>query len=141
MAVDIHKNYPWGCLEDSFVPKDGEGIVAGMFAFLNSTTQKLEKAVGASGEYAMLCMNNQPLSPIENSGKIQVVKENGSFLTDQFVAGAPYVMHVKLQVSTDGGHKGKVTVHAGGASSIVGRFLGFDSILGTTMLKFDLVRD
>ena len=104
---------------------------------------ELVKADGTAGEYAMLAMNNQPTHFMENSEKIQVVKENGSFLSDQYKVGPAYAPHTPLQVSTAGGEEGLITIHAGGAAPVIGRFIKWGSSSANDEIQFmvfDLVR-
>jgi len=143
MAVDTYKNYPHNVLEASYTPKDAEGIVEGMMVKLDANDE-LVKADGTAGEYAMLAMNGMPKGFMDNSGKIQCIKENGSFLTDQFKVGPSYTPHVRLQVSTAGGEEGLITIHGGGASPVIGRFIGWNKNSANddvTFMTFDLVRD
>lgn len=139
MAFDIHKNYPHGCLEDSYKPKDGEGIIAGMMVKFDANAE-LIKASGVAGEYAMIATIDQPVNFFEQGGKVQVVKENASLMSNQFVQGPVYNPHDALQVSVTPGEEGLITKHTGGAAPIIGRFLDFKTIDDITYLLFDLVR-
>lgn len=139
MAADIHKNYPDKVLEDSYFPEAGQKLIKGCFAFLNSNG-KLERAVGATDEYAGFCMTDQSSNFIENGEKVQLVKENGSFWTDQYKVGPSYVPGSKLQVSTNVSEKGIATLHAGGTAPVIGRFIRIESRKNKTMMLFDLVR-
>ena len=140
MAVDIHKNYPYGCLEDSYEPKDSSGIVEGHMVFQHATTGKIELAVGAVDEYAMLAMNSAPLGFMDQSEKIQCIKEGGTFWTDKFKAGVSYTYGGQLQVSVAGGEEGILTIHAGGTAPVIGRYRGTEVINNVQMILFDLVR-
>lgn len=144
MSVDNYKNYPDRVLEDSYTAKTGQAIVEGMMV-VRDANGDLEKAVGADDEYAMLAMNNQSDRFGENANKINCVKENGSFLTNQFKVGPSYVYGGKLQVSAAGGEEGIITIHdAGGTRPVIGRYQGIkvmDQIDdGANFMIFDLVR-
>lgn len=139
MAVDLHKGYPYAVIEDSFKPKDGEGIVEGMMVALDANNE-LIKATDAADEYAMVAFNNQPTKFLENGGKVQAVTgENLIFHTDQFKVGPAYLIDSKLQVSQAGGEEGLLTLFAGG-NNVVGRFRGFHQIGDKQMMRVELTR-
>lgn len=145
MAVDNYKNFPERVLEDSYLCKASENIVEGMMVVRDSATGLVKKAVGAADEYAMLAMNDQSERFMENANKINCVKENGSFLTNQFKVGPSYTYGCKLQVSAAGGEEGLLTIHDGGATRpIVGRYQGIKVMDQTdgnaNFMIFDLVR-
>ena len=140
MAFQTHKNWPYGCLEDSYAPKANEAIEEGMMVKLDSNGE-LVKADGSVDEYAMIAIIKQPENFFEQGEKITVIKENASVMTDQYKQGDAYVPHAKLQVSQVGGEQGIVRLHQGGATvPVIGRFVEFVSHDETTFMKIDLTR-
>jgi hypothetical protein len=142
MALNFHKGYPDRMLEDSYVAKVGEAIDLGMMVIIDSASGQLVKAVGGADEYAMVAFTKQPLNFMENGGKVSVVKENVSLFTSYFKVGPNYVPGCKLQVSTNAGEKGVLTIHAGGGAPVIGRYQRIEKMnnMTTDMMLFDLVR-
>jgi len=136
MAVDIIRNYPHQCLQGNYTPKTAEGIVEGMFVYLDSNNL-LVKAIGAANEYAMLSMSTQDK---EQGNLLAVIKENGSFFTSYFKVGPSYTPGCRLQVSVAGGEEGILTIHAGAGAPVIGRYIKVETINGVSMLGFDLTR-
>lgn len=144
MAVNIHKNYPIGCLEASYPAVAGQAIEAGMLVKINATGS-LVKADNTSGENAWLAMSSQPLNWMDQGGKIQVVKGNGSFWTSMFSTGGSndYTDNVNAPLYVDPGAAGYfTTVNTGGTSTSVGRLLSAapETINNVSMICFDLTR-
>jgi len=136
---DIVKGFPYRDIRSQYPGKANEDIEAGHMVKVN-TDGELVLANGTAGEYAMPAMNDQPEFLCEQGGKIAVLMENVVFATDKFKSGVTYDYDAKLQVSATGGEEGIITVHGGGASPVLGRFVGWMTVFGTTLMKVNLSR-
>ena len=135
MAMDTYDGWPLGgSLNDNFVPKAGEAIIAGMFVKRDAQGE-LVKADATTGEKAFFALENQSDNAVIEAKKMAVITHNATMLTDQFQADT-YGYDTDLMV--DNANPGTVKPHGGGAQPIVGHSDGYLTRDGITYLKIIL---
>ena len=131
MAFNVKKNWPLGgALEDSAKPKDGEGLVSGMFVKKDANGE-LVKADGSADEVAFMLVDNQDAFDVVESQRVPYIIGNAIVQTDQYEVDT-YVPGDKLEVSA--ATPGKVRKATGGGAPTIGWVDGLETIEGLAML-------
>lgn len=137
MTMEAFRNWPnGGALELDAKPKDGEGIVAGMFIKLNTADGEWILATGADNEKAAFALQNQSDNDVVEAQKLPAILGNMIAGTDQYVPGS-YTLDLELQV--DPANHGKLKAHAGGAlTPVVAISKGIVERDGISFLKIQI---
>jgi hypothetical protein len=107
MAMDVIKGWPLdGALNRNAKPKDGAGIVAGMFVKKDAVGELL-KADGVAGEVAYFSLENQSDYSVIGADSLAYVVGNAMMGTDQYDSTKVYGYNTPVMV--DNANPGKVT--------------------------------
>ena len=143
MAFEIHKNYPFGCLEDSYTVATGQTINEGQAVYLHETNgltlfpEDIHNENAGDTETPWMASSNSGSGFMENGGKVQVIKGNCSVWTSYFDLGQlNYNPGDRIYASE--AVAGNWSKTEGNREVSIGRYVRTATINGVSMILIDI---